>query len=344
MHGSYEARRSMARARPPYYASMEHHDLSTTPTSTSASAMPSARMTDGVTHSTELPLYWRADGPEGAPPLLLLHGGPGAHHDYLYPQMLSLSDTYRVFTYDQRGGGRSRTDDPAPITWRTHVDDLARIVAEFGLIPPTIVGYSWGALLAMLYAIHRAAEGDAGLAPARLVLISPAPITRAWRDVFESSLAERGRDATIQAMRAELAASGLRERDPVAYRQRGFELSVAGYFADPSRARALTPFRVTGRVQQSVWESLGAFDLRNDLRGVNCPTLVIHGRQDPIPLESAAAAAQALHAEFLVLDDCGHVPYVEQPERLFAAIRRFLAESHGTLRSGHPHPTHDDSR
>ncbi len=299
-------------------------------------------MTDGVTQTTDVPLYWRADGPPGAPPVLLLHGGPGAHHDYLYPQMLALSDTHRVITYDQRGGGQSKTDDPTPITWQTQVSDLAQIVTEFGLMPPTIIGYSWGALLAMLYAVQCAKTGDTRRAPARLVLVSPAPITRAWRDEFEASLVARGRSAAILALREELAASGLRERDPAAYRQRGFELSVAGYFADPSRARALTPFRVTGRVQQSVWESLGAFDLIDELRGVDCPTLVVHGRQDPIPLESAAAAAQSLNAEFIALDDCGHVPYVEQPERVFAAIRRFLAESHGSLRSSHPHATHHD--
>lgn len=126
-------------------------------------------------------------------------------------------------------------------------------------------------------------------------------------------------------MREALAASGLRETDAVAYRQRGFELSVAGYFADPARATALTPFRVTGRVQQSVWASLEDFDLRDALRAVHCPTLVIHGRQDPIPLESAEAVATALSAQLVVLDDCGHVPYVEQPEALFAAIRTFLA-------------------
>ncbi len=304
-------------------------------------------MTDGITQTTALPLYWRADGPPGAPPVLLLHGGPGAHHDYLYPQMLALSDTHRVITYDQRGGGQSKTDDPAPITWETQVQDLAQIVTEFGLMPPTIIGYSWGALLAMLYAIECTKDAslrDTRHAPARLVLISPAPITRAWRELFDASLSERGRSATILAMREALAASGLRESDPAAYRQRGFELSVAGYFADPTRARALTPFRVTGRVQQSVWTSLGDFDLRDELRAVHCPTLVIHGRQDPIPLESAAAVAQSLRAELVVLDDCGHVPYVEQPELLFAAIRRFLAESHGSLRSGHPHPTVDDPR
>jgi proline iminopeptidase len=275
------------------------------------------------TISTPVPLFFRADGPPHAPPLLLLHGGPGAHHDYLYPQMLALADTHRVFTYDQRGGGQSRTDDPAPVTWETQVQDLARVVTEFGLVPPTIVGYSWGALLAMLYAV-RCAQEPSWPAPARLVLVSPAPITRAWRDVFEQTLAERGRSATILAMRETLAASGLRESDPAAYRQRAFELSVAGYFADPHRATALTPFRVTGKVQQSVWASLGDFDLRDALRGVHCPTLVVHGREDPIPLASAEATAGCLGAELLVLDDCGHVPYVEQPDALFGAIDAFL--------------------
>ena len=82
---------------------------------------------------------------------------------------------------------------------------------------------------------------------------------------FEAEFARRQQGPAIQRLRAELAASGLKERDPEAYRQRAFELSVAGYFADPGRAADLTPFRVTGRVQQSVWESLGEFDLSSSL-------------------------------------------------------------------------------
>lgn len=271
-------------------------------------------------------LFYRVDGPSSAPPLLLLHGGPGAHHDYLYPQMLELARDYRVYTYDQRGGGQSKTDDPTPITWETQVGDLGKLVHEFGLVPPTLVGYSWGALLAMLYAIRSASDVSLP-APARMVLISPAPITRSWRNEFEETLAARGRGEVIQGMRAELAASGLRERDPEAYRQRSFELSVAGYFHDPARATALTPFRVTGKVQQSIWNSLGDFDLHEALCAVHCPVLVVHGNSDPIPLASAQAAAECLGAEFVVLDACGHVPYVEQPEALFAALRTFLAKT-----------------
>jgi proline iminopeptidase len=273
-------------------------------------------------------LFLRSDGPDHADALVLLHGGPGAHHDYLYPQFLALAERHRLITYDQRGGGQSRTDDPAPITWHTHVADLATVLRDHGLTRPTIIGYSWGALLAMLYAIE--ATRDAELpAPARLVLVSPAPITRAWRDIFEAELAERQRSEAIAGARRALADSGLREQDPEAYRQRAFELSVAGYFADPARATALTPFRVTGKVQQSVWESLGRYDLCQSLRAVRVPALVVHGVQDPIPLDSARAAAEALEARFLPLDDCGHVPYVEQPMALFGAIEAFLDETSG---------------
>jgi len=265
-----------------------------------------------------------------APTIVLLHGGPGAHHGYLYPQCLELARSHRVFTYDQRGGGQSKTDDRTPITWRTQIDDLAQLITEFVLTPLTLVGYSWGALLAMLYSIEAAARTSGPAAqsplpsPGKLVLISPAPITRAWRNEFEGTLADRQRSPQIEAMRAELSASGLREHDIDAYRQRAFEISVAGYFADPRRASALTPFRVTGRVQQSIWESLGDFDLRDALRGVHTSVLVVHGRQDPIPLVSARAAAELLSGEIVVLDDCGHVPYVEQPQALFNSVETFL--------------------
>src|SRR5439155_4401255 len=99
----------------------------------------------------------------------------------------------------------------------------------------------------------------------------------------------------------------------------------AGYFAHPVSARDLTPFRVTARVQQSVWDSLGDYDVEAKLGKVQVPALVVHGRQDPIPLASSEACARALGARLEVLEDCGHVPYVEQPDALFSVIEPFLA-------------------
>jgi proline iminopeptidase len=286
----------------------------------------------GFTTTTPIPLYWcryRPPAPSSGPPILVLHGGPGAEHDYLLPQMLALRESGRdLVFYDQRGGGRSKTDDRAPITWHTQVDDLALLARELGLDGGegvTLVGYSWGALLAMLFAIE-AAAGRVTPAVARLGLIDPAPITRALRDRFEREFNARQAGPVVSRLREELAASGLRESDPDAYRQRAFELSVAGYFADPRRAHDLTPFRVVGRVMQSIWESLGDFDLTQPgmLDTVRAAALITHGRQDPIPLESSEAAAESLRCPLVVLEDCGHVPYVENPGPLFSAMNSFL--------------------
>jgi proline iminopeptidase len=282
----------------------------------------------GYTRTTPVPLYWTAYGAAGAPRVLVLHGGPGADHRYLLPQMLRLAERYDVLFYDQRGGGKSRTDAQDVVTWRTQVSDLGAVVREFGLALPAIVGYSWGGLLAMLYATESLT--DAGLRPpGRLALIDPAAVTREYRTAFEAEFTRRSESAPVRAARAALAASGLRESDPVAYRQRAFELSVAGYFAEPLGTTSLTPFRVVGRIQRSVWESLNGYDLLPALARVRArlgvPTLVLHGREDPIPLASSAAAAEALGGELVVIEGSGHVPYVERPDVLFPALERFLA-------------------
>lgn len=280
----------------------------------------------GFTTTTRVPLYWARYGPADASKLIVLHGGPGAHHDYLLPQMLHLAERHDVIFYDQRGGGRSRSDDREPVGWRTHVADLAAVVREFNLDPLSIVGYSWGGLLAVLYALE-AADNSSLPAPSRLVLIDPAPLARKYRQQFEAEFVRRQRGPAIQRMRDELARSGLRDSDPDAWRQANFELGVAGYFAHPENARNLTPFRVIGRIQQSVQESLGDYDLIPRLGKIGCPALVVHGRDDPIPVESSIEGARAMNARLVLLDDCGHVPYVEQPARLFAAVDAFLAES-----------------
>jgi len=265
-------------------------------------------------------LYWASWGPATDSPLLVLHGGPGADQRYLQPQMLHLAERRHTTFYDQRGGGRSPS--PEAITWRTQVDDLAHVVGEWGMDPPSVVGFSWGALLALL------AAGTGAIRPRRLVLIDPAPTTKQYRAEFEVNMAAR--QASVAPEREALRASGLAATDPDAYRQRAFELSVAGYFANTARARDLTPFRVMGRVQQSVWQSLADYDIRSRLATIRCPALVVHGRQDPVPLASSEDVARGLGAELIVIDDCGHVPYVEQPAALFTAVDRFLdaTESH----------------
>ncbi|MDQ6738684.1 MAG: alpha/beta hydrolase [Gemmatimonadota bacterium] len=280
----------------------------------------------GFTTTTPVPLYWVRYGELGRPILVVLHGGPGADHRYLLPQMLHLAERYDLLLYDQRGGGRSRASDNAPIGWRDHVSDLAFICAEFSIEAPSLVGYSWGGMLALLYSIAQL-DAPAMPRPRCLALISPAPVTSEYRAQFDANLRARGNAPLIADARARLLASDLRERDPDAYRQKIFELGVAGYFHDPARAHDLTPFRVVGRVQESTWSSLGQFDLRPDLVRLDVKARIVHGSDDPIPAASSNDVAHALHASLTLIDRCGHVPYVERSRELWEALDPFLASS-----------------
>jgi proline iminopeptidase len=273
--------------------------------------------TEATIHVRGVDLFVRRIG--AGPPVVVLHGGPGADHNYLLPGFDALADGRELIYYDQRGGGRSPVARDVPVGWTEHVADLDALRDAWELERLTIAGYSWGGLLALLYALehrHRVA---------RLALISPAPSWRAARERFESRFGQRNLDPAFQEARRALRESGLRERDPDAFNQRIFELSVAPYFHDPERARDLTPFRVVGRTQQEVWASLGDFDLRDRLpalRGI--PSLVLHGEDDPIPIEAARTTADLLGAGFHPVPRCGHVPYVEAHEEFARIVGGFL--------------------
>lgn len=264
----------------------------------------------------ELFARWVGDA---GPTVVVLHGGPGASHDYLRPQFDALARNRTLLYYDQRGGGRSEVPRHVPLGWREHVGDLAAIAATSVPAPLTILGFSWGGLLAILFALE---HPDA---VARLALVAPAGTYAEIRAQFDRTFAERQAAPEIVQAREALSRSGLRERDPDAFWRRAFELSVAGYFKEPARASNLTPFRVAARAQEAVWRSLERMDLRPRLRGISAETLVLHGRYDPIPLTASETLVSLLpSARLVVFEDSGHALYAEEPDRFVEELDRFL--------------------
>ena len=128
---------------------------------------PAARLMP-VVNGVEL--YERRIG--SGPPVVVLHGGPGAHHDYLLPGFDALARGRELIYYDQRGGGRSPVAREVPVGWQDQVADLEVLRIHWELDRLTLAGYSWGGLLAELYAIEHPQRVE------RLALVSPAP---AWR-------------------------------------------------------------------------------------------------------------------------------------------------------------------
>ncbi len=256
------------------------------------------------------------------PLVVVLHGGPGASHDYLLPQYDLLARRRSLLYYDQRGGGQSPVPRDTQVGWREHVADLDALRAQHSLEQLTLCGYSWGGLLAVLYFLEHPERA------ARLALVSPAGVTAGYRRQFEDEFARRMQAPEIQRERDALRASGLRERDPAAYQRRAFELSVAGYFRNFHDAKKLTAFRVTARTQEAVWRSLGDYDLRPGLRDIASrfplpPSLLVHGTFDPLPIAGSRELAASLSAKFVELP-VGHCPHVEATEEFVRALDGFL--------------------
>ena len=107
---------------------------------------------DGMKEINETELYYKVVG-EGEP-ILIIHGGPGLNHNYLFSSLQYLTDKYQLIFYDQRASGRSSlTLDPNSVTIDNFIQDIDELRNSFGIEQLNIMAHSWGGLLAMKYAI-----------------------------------------------------------------------------------------------------------------------------------------------------------------------------------------------
>lgn len=254
------------------------------------------------------------DGPD----VVVLHGGPGTGHDFLLPHFDPLAVRRRLRYYDQRGSGRSAVPPDTDMSWSMQVEDLSQLLAHWQIQRASLIGYSWGGLLALLFALAHPASVD------RLALVAPAPVSAGGRARMVERFKARLQDPRLERLRQSLNQSGLRQKDLSAYRQRAFELSVFPYFRDPSLASSVVPFLVSARVRDAVWRSLGDYDLTDRLSALSLAAVVLHGRHDPIPLDSSEQIAESLQAPLEVFENSGHLPFVEEPERFVAVLDEFL--------------------
>jgi proline iminopeptidase len=285
------------------------------PSSRLPRGVQSSEATDRIAVGTaEISARYKGKGPD----VVVLHGGPGADYTTLLPQFDALARSRRLIYYDQRGGGRSRVSGRARLDWRQHVADLASLLDHWRIDAAHIIGYSWGGLLALLFATdHRDRVSS-------LALVSPAPATAGGRDRFLQLYADRMTHPWIVSRRLQLERSDLRRTNPPVFRQRAFELSVAPYFENPEDAVGLPRFAVSARAREAVWRSLANYDITDDLRRLELPALVVHGRHDPIPLAAAQRIAILLDARLEILENSGHMPFVEEFDRFVSVLDEFL--------------------
>src|SRR5215472_12180897 len=97
-------------------------------------------------------IYYKSLGQ--GPPLMIVHGGPGADHTYFLPWLLPLARTHRLIFIDERGSGRSqRLQDTSRYTVEAMADDVEDVRVALGLGQISLLGHSYGGVLAQAYAL-----------------------------------------------------------------------------------------------------------------------------------------------------------------------------------------------
>lgn len=101
-------------------------------------------------------LYWEEAGNPDGIPVIFLHGGPGAGSSPIHRRFFDPA-AYRVMLFDQRGAGRSRPYAAADANTTEHlIADVDALRRHFGVEKWLVFGGSWGATLAVAYALrHR---------------------------------------------------------------------------------------------------------------------------------------------------------------------------------------------
>jgi proline iminopeptidase len=281
-------------------------------------------------------LYYEAVG--RGEPLVFLHGGPGASHEYLLPQVLPLARHNRLIFFDQRGSGKStHLDDPAGYTVEAMVEDVEAVRQALHLGSINLLGHSYGGVLAQAYAL----KYEKNLR--HLVLCSTFASTRAINEILAKMKAAMPAEARTRL--EQLEAAGLygkgkpweKGRYPAEY------MTLAwgdGYFPFLYQRHADANYDPAANgvmawdLYREMWGSHGEFVIDGNLRSVEygerlhalkVPTLVTAGDHDESDPTLATALRDAIPgAKRVIFPESGHMTFVDQPVRFVQEIDAFL--------------------
>jgi len=272
-------------------------------------------------------LYYKTIG-EGTP-IVILHGGPGLDHSYFLPQMTQLARHYRLIFFDQRASGRSSNlVDTNAITMNNFVEDVEGIRKAFKLRKMNLFGHSWGGLVAMFYAVKYPDNLNS------LLLVNSTPASAAWRNASFAMMGRRASPDDSIAQANLVRTEAFRQRSPRAMSD-FFRILFRSSFYNRTYADSLTltldtSYTTKSRLMQHLNKdtTLLNYDVLRKLNVVHCPTLIISSTYDMVAQEANAKLQQSIPGSTqVVLDSCGHFPFIEAPRKFFSAVERFLKKA-----------------
>ncbi len=293
---------------------------------------------EGYVNARGVMIYYKSFG--RGQPLMLLHGGPGASHDYFLPYLIPLARHFRLIFIDERGSGRSQIlENPSGYTVENMVEDVEAVRQALGLGRVSMLGHSYGGVLAQAYALKYQKNLS------HLILGSTFSSTKAINEVFvrmKEKMPAELRDR-INRMEADGLYGHGKDYEKNRYTT---EYMIAawgeGYFPyvyqnhPDANYDPVDSGKMSWALYREMWGSHGEFVIDGNLKSVEytdrlpaikVPTLILVGDHD----ESDPSMSQTMHkkiagSKLVILPKSGHMTFVDQPEMFEKAVEEFLAK------------------
>ncbi|KDQ16275.1 hypothetical protein BOTBODRAFT_30978 [Botryobasidium botryosum FD-172 SS1] len=278
---------------------------------------------DGETHQTWFKVFGDPTN-RTRTPIVVLHGGPGYSHDYLIPIADLAKSSYTVIFYDQIGNARStHLPGKPPSFWNIDlfIDELVNVLEHFKVQDGfSLVGHSWGAMLATEYEIRRK---PAGLK--RLVVSNSAPAIRLYfRSLRELGFPEEAHQGSapdphvLLKHREAFNQFAARHFCTVQPMPAEFEYSIGQCMNDGSDL-SVSSAMLKGE--------LNAWDIIDQLHHVRVPTLVINGRDDTAQDYVCAPFFWKIpKAKWVTFGNSSHTSMWEEREKYMKVLDEFLSD------------------
>jgi proline iminopeptidase len=292
---------------------------------------------EGFVDANGVLIYYKIVG-HGAP-LMIVHGGPGASHDYFLPYLMTLARTNKIIFIDERGSGRSeRLEDATKYTVENMVEDVEAVRQALNLGKISLMGHSYGGVLAQAYAFKYQKNLT------HLILGSTFHSTSAMNAVLaneERQMPAEKRERLEALEKAGLFGNGKpweKGRYPTEYAELAWG---DGYFPflyqkhpDPNYDPLSGNTTSSWDLYREMWGSHGEFVIDGNLKSVeyadrlssiHVPTLVICGDHD----ESDPSLSKTMHekiagSKLVIIPQAGHLVFVDQPNLYLKTIDDFV--------------------
>ncbi len=269
-------------------------------------------------------LYFKVIG-EGEP-ILVIHSGPGMNMEYIEPHMHELAKKNKLIFFDPRSTGKSEIPDDSLATMHKFlVEDIDGIRKAFGIQKVNLLGHSWGAKMALLYALKYPANIKS------LILTNASPLNHEF-DTLQMDFNDRmAKKPELQEKRMEIIQ---RHISRIEIQQRLAFMYSMYNFMDIDKIQLTFPSNY-GDAQRALFRGLSYdykmydTDLYPLLKNIKAPVLVIHGDADGLSLGASEKLVSCLgsnNVKLVHFEKSGFFPFMEEPERFATTVNAFVTK------------------